>query len=120
MPNAPLKPCNKPGCPNLTRERFCAKHEGLKNEKKKQHDKQRGSASSRGYDRKWQRVRALKLATDPLCECEACSKRVRVATMVHHIKPVDKYPELRLEWSNLMSMANECHERIERERGKRW
>ena len=78
----------------------------------KSYDRDRGSASRRGYDAAWQKARARKLAKDPLCECDRCKAkdRVRAANVVHHIKPVKKHPELRLVWSNLMSMAWVCHE----------
>lgn len=121
MPFAPNKPCAKckrklavPGSP------YCKAHQ---NHSKKQHDIRRGSAAARGYDAEWRKVRAAKLRETPLCECKYCKKRpevVKRATMVHHDKPVADFPELRLVWENLESMANDCHERIENERGKRW
>ena len=49
-------------------------------------DERRGSASSRGYDRRWQRIRAMYLRAHPLCvDCQA-ERRVTAATEVHHIK----------------------------------
>ena len=119
MPYAPNKPCAKAGCPNLTKETHCEAHVNFS---KKQHDNRRGSAASRGYDAKWRKLRLAKLAENPLCECENCKrdKKVKRATLVHHIKNALDYPELRLEWDNLESMANDCHEIIEAERGKRW
>ena len=32
--------------------------------------------------------------------------------MVHHIKPLEDYPELALELDNLISLCNDCHEQI--------
>lgn len=70
----------------------------------------RGSASSRGYDRKWRRVRAAKLRADPLC-AECISKgRVTAADTVDHIIPIEQRPDLRLAWDNLRSMCRDCHE----------
>ena len=39
---------------------------------------------------------------------------VTAATEVHHIVKIKDRPELRLEWSNLMSVCRDCHERIEK------
>lgn len=57
----------------------------------------------------------MKLAANPMCEC-GCG---RPADTVHHIVPIDVAPDRRLEMDNLMSLTRECHERIERDRGKR-
>jgi len=69
----------------------------------------RPSASSRGYDRTWKKVRKIKLAINPLCE--ECLKAgiVKQAEEVHHIKPVADYPELRLAIDNLQSLCKTCH-----------
>jgi 5-methylcytosine-specific restriction endonuclease McrA len=75
-------------------------------------DRWRGNSCERGYDRKWQGIRATKLMTDPICE--RCSKVI--ANEVHHIEPVKKRPDLRLVWSNLMSVCHSCHKAIEAER----
>jgi len=76
-------------------------------------DRQRASATNRGYDADWRRLRDAKLAANPLCECEDCArdKRVTVAQVVDHIQPIAERPELRLAWSNLRSMAKTCHDR---------
>ena len=36
--------------------------------------------------------------------------RKRPANVVHHKKPVETHPELRLDHSNFQSMAHDCHE----------
>lgn len=69
----------------------------------------RPSAKDRGYDAAWNRLRRAKLNADPLCEeCNHLGRVVR-ATMVHHIQTIEAAPELRLEWSNLMSLCEACH-----------
>lgn len=80
----------------------------------------RPSAASRGYDRDWQRLRLMKLANDPLCECEYCAatNRVMAAEVVDHIIPIKEQPALRLEWSNLRSMSKACHDRHTLGRGR--
>lgn len=61
-------------------------------------------------DRRWMKLRAQKLKADPICEhnsewqgvTERCGDK---ATTVHHIKPQSTHPELRYEWTNLMSLC---------------
>ncbi len=81
----------------------------------KEYDRKRGSSCRRGYDRKWQKLSATKLEANPLCECIRCQagalKKTK-ATMVHHIGSIKIHPELRLVWSNLMSVSIGCHTRI--------
>ena len=56
-----------------------------KQQAQRQVDERRGSASSRGYDRRWQRIRAMYLRAHPLCvDCQA-GRRTTAATEVHHI-----------------------------------
>ena len=47
MPQRLPRPCNYPGCPALTNKRFCNQH-------RKNHERQRGSSTERGYDFQWQ------------------------------------------------------------------
>lgn len=54
----------------------------------------------------WRRLRALKLAEDPLCA--RCGS---AANEVHHCKPVVTHPELALVKSNLESLCKPCHSR---------
>jgi len=114
-PFKPLKPCSRPGCAELTSTRFCPGHARKENEK---YDASRRNSGERGYDAQWQKVRELKLAQDPLCEEHLRQEQVVAATMVHHIKPIETYPELRLVMENLMSLCNPCHE--EKEKEGRW
>jgi 5-methylcytosine-specific restriction protein A len=106
MPKRQCPSCNRivsGDCPVCTRKR------------RREYDNKRASSGKRGYDAKWQRKRDAKLRTDPLCECDDCkagNKRVIRATMVHHIKPIETNPELRLKMSNLLSMSRECHEKL--------
>lgn len=96
MAQAPKRRC--PHCPQYMP---CEKHSG-------QADRERGSSTERGYDRAWQRLRRAFLAEYPLCM--DCSPRVTVATEVHHVRKVRDYPQLRLEWSNLMACCRACHQ----------
>ena len=99
------RPCRNRGCPNA---QPCPDHP-----EDKAYNQHRGSSSSRGYDNRWQFVRRVKMSRDPLCErCEKLG-RTEAAEMVHHIKPVNTHPELRLVMDNLMSLSNNCHEIVE-------
>lgn len=122
MPKSPGRPCPGKGprrgkCPNLISgsQRCCP--ECLPHDKhyKRHYERSRGTSAERGYDRQWRKVRAIKLSLNPLCE--RCFKKDLIveATMVHHIKPISKYPELRLVLDNLESMCNPCHEEEEKE-----
>lgn len=84
----------------------------------------RPSAAARGYDRQWRKIRAAKLARDPLCErCQAAG-RVTPAIDVHHRR---KFRQGRsIDWglktapANLESVCKSCHAhygRIERRGG---
>lgn len=85
----------------------------------RQYDKKRGTSGERGYDATWQKVREMKANQNPLCE--ECLKNgiVKPLNKVHHIKPIETHPELRLVMENLMSLCNECHEQIYH-KGERW
>lgn len=115
MPHLALRPCAQPGCPHLVNRgvRFCDEH---KKADRKSHDKQRGSAASRGYDSRHQRLRKWKLKRNPICE--ECGEYA--ATVVHHIIPISVDPRKRLVMDNVQALCRDCHERVERERGKRW
>lgn len=60
-----LRPCAKPGCPDLTRASYCDTH---RKAKRRASDAKRPSASQRGYDSKWRRTRVQYLRTHPICE----------------------------------------------------
>jgi len=67
----------------------------------------RQSAHKRGYGRAWQRLRALKLATDPLCEYCKARNRITPATEVDHYKPRERGGTD--DWENLRSACKSCH-----------
>ena len=119
-----MKPCNgKYGtCKNTIKhnEKYCPECKGAERArqraKTKEYDKLRGTATERGYDAAWRKLRAYKLKISPLCACPDCQNgliRVKSANTVHHIKPVHTHPHLRLRLDNLLSMTRECHEKIE-------
>lgn len=79
----------------------------------KRSDQWRGSASSRGYDGAWHKVRNVKVSMDPLCELCKREGKVTPVDEVHHIRPVADYPELRLVLENLVSLCKSHHRLVE-------
>jgi 5-methylcytosine-specific restriction protein A len=111
MPPLPAKPCRWPGCPKLCTDGsgYCQDHieqARAKKQRQRQDRDTRQSAARRGYDRRWARVRALKLRRDPVCE--RCGKKI--ANVVHHLVPIEVDYTKRLEYDNLQSLCRECHE----------
>lgn len=77
MPSRPLGPCSYPGCPQLAASHGrCGEHQ---REQRRAFDQARGTASQRGYDAEWRRVRAEVLQAQPFCA--QCGEP---ATDVHH------------------------------------
>jgi len=109
MPLQPPRPCGKPGCGELTRKRYCDKHQAEANKTYDQHgrDKER----KRFYDGEpWRAVRARKLAQDRFCE--ECRKggTLVLATHVDHIVEI-KDGGAKLDMENLQSLCHSCHSR---------
>lgn len=115
MPSRSNRPCKERGCPNLTRDisGYCDEHRQTaidkQNERRAQHDKYRGSARERGYDKTWERLRKMYLREHPLCEDCLEEEKIEPATEVHHKQKVKDHPELRLVKSNLRALSKECH-----------
>ena len=59
----------------------------------------------------WRRIRIQALQRDHYqCQLRISPECTRIATEVHHIKPIDEYPELALVLDNLTSTCWNCHE----------
>ncbi len=72
-------------------------------------DGMRPSAAKRGYDRRWQRTRSLKLAQHPFCEdCETIGI-VRAAEEVDHIDGKGPLGERGHDLTNLRALCKSCH-----------
>jgi 5-methylcytosine-specific restriction enzyme A len=62
----------------------------------------------------WRKLRAIKVAENPLCE-ECLKKGILTPTKeVHHIKDISDIPTLEnaLNYNNLMSLCKPCHSKI--------
>lgn len=72
-------------------------------------DERRGSASSRGYGRSWQKLRAQFLAEHPYCAaCERDGRSV-VASVVDHIEPHKGDRDKFWREDNLQPLCARCH-----------
>ncbi|QEG26520.1 HNH endonuclease [Gemmata obscuriglobus] len=71
----------------------------------------RPSAAKRGYDGRWNRTRAVKLARNPLCE--DCDERGLTcgATEVDHIDGLGPLGPKGHDLDNLRSLCKPCHSR---------
>ncbi len=69
---------------------------------------------------KWETCRARALRRDGYI-CQRCKRygRIRAATTVHHMKPVEEYPELAYDLDNLESLCEQCHNKTHPEKGSK-
>ena len=93
MPVFPLKHCAFSGCGALFRGSgsYCEKHKQIaqdqRADRRRQLDRERGSAASRGYSSAWRKAREGFLARHPFCvQCEA-EGFPRLAAVVDHVIP---------------------------------
>lgn len=66
----------------------------------------------------WLKCRKLVLKRDYYL-CQPCLRdgKLTTADAVHHIKPLEDYPELALDMDNLESICNSCHNKEHPEKG---
>lgn len=127
MVTKPRRPCSKPGCRNLTRERFCEDHAHIAEQQRKDRHRhydqyQRDQQAAAFYKSvPWRRVREQALMRDHgLCQdCLEC-KRITPATEVDHIVPIKVRWDLRLHLDNLQALCHRCHMRKTAEDKKRY
>lgn len=72
-----------------------------------QYDQRRGSPSKRGYDRRWQRRRAIQLQREPLCRHCYARGIITPATDVDHI--ISKAKGGPDTFDNYASLCHACH-----------
>lgn len=67
----------------------------------------------------WKRKRSAILRRDGY-RCRNCRRygRSREAVEVHHVKPVDEYPELAFSDANLVSLCHACHNKMHPEKAR--
>lgn len=119
--------CAKAGCSNLCEidQKYCSVHSylelQLKSQRHKDYDqsirhKRDKQVTEFYHSREWLAVRLQALIRDHYL-CQECfrQKKITPADMVHHKKPVKPYWHLRLVASNLESLCNSCHNRMDHE-----
>lgn len=105
MASKPLRPCKHPGCAELTREGWCAKH--------KPKHRRRVSAEYHGWYNLpiWtDDLRPAQLLREPFCrECARLGARTR-ATVVDHVKPFRGDWALFIDSGNHQSLCKHHHD----------
>lgn len=101
--------CRHAGCHKLLDvPGYCEAHAALH---QKQADSHRGSASERGYNRRWQKARATYLARNPLCVHCRDEHRTVSATVVDHIVPHKGDQQLFWNTANWQPLCKSHHDR---------
>lgn len=112
MPNRPPIVCARPGCHGLVHAGKCTVCGGQRRPNDRLYDDHRGSSAARGYDARWQKVRAQVLGTNPLCV--VCGT---LADDVDHITPIAQGGAV-LNAENLQPLCRRCHnQKTRREQG---
>ena len=117
MPTKPARPCNYPGCPNLTTDRsgYCEEH---RKEARRKYDKyERQPEVKKVYGYQWEKIRNKYIKAHPLCERCLSEGRSTLAVLVHHRRPVRRGGTH--DEANLMSLCVSCHNKIHSELGDR-
>ncbi len=105
MPRAALRPCLRPGCPELVSGGYCDRHPAPS--RAPLAPDTRPSAARRGYGSGWRALRDQMLAREPLCR--ACRPRFVPATEVDHIVPLAEGGSNTVD--NLQPLCKSCHSR---------
>lgn len=115
MADLPLRPCAHPGCPELTRETYCAAHKPAEAPRRESAEWHRLY-----FTRRWKKLRERQLLIEPYCaECAKKGMRTR-ATDVDHIRPHRGIRRLFYDSDNLQSLCHSCHsEKTMKERMER-
>lgn len=88
MPARAPRPCAKAGCrATVTTGSRCTVHAAALEQDLRDRDRSRGTAASRGYDRRWRQARALYLAEHPLCALCMGEGATTRAEVVDHKRP---------------------------------
>jgi 5-methylcytosine-specific restriction protein A len=104
----------------VPRKHYCADHlvQHKKNygkqvyQQKKQYEKDRGSAASRGYGKRWQKAREYFLNHNPICiRCERDKEIIKPARVVDHIRPHKGNQKLFWDRENWQALCKPCHDR---------
>lgn len=110
----PKRKCNKPACTSLIdyTESYCEKHKThvasqYNNEVRYNKDNRHIARFYSSYE--WKSLRNSYKAANPLCERCFANGRVTSAKIVHHKIEVREDFSKRLDWENLESICQACH-----------
>lgn len=109
MPSRAPAACRRPGCGGVVIGGVCSRCGVLRDATAAAHDERRGSARQRGYDARWEKVRRMHLAGEPLCRLCSQAGRITPAVLVDHIVPI-RDGGARLDDDNLQSLCRRCHD----------
>lgn len=117
MPLRKMHKCNKLGCNNLTRNRYCQEHEYIEIEQKRIYNKKYNTTRTDNKEQAfykttgWKQARKAALARDNYL-CQDCMKLGYVvpAQTVHHIIPIKVMWQLRLIIDNMICLCESCHQ----------
>jgi 5-methylcytosine-specific restriction protein A len=106
-------PWRPPNRSELMRRRQGRKARDAEYEARRRRDPALAQAQHIRSSARWRKVRALKLARDPLCE--DCKERgvLKAATQVHHLEGLAQRPDLAFVMTNLASLCSTCHAKRE-------
>jgi 5-methylcytosine-specific restriction protein A len=108
MPYAARNICREPGCGRSCTGRYCTAHTAPgTSHARLDKERYRGSAASRGYGRRWEQLRKMVLARDPLCRIAITCQGMRPSTDADHIIPKRLGGEDTME--NLQGACHACH-----------
>lgn len=117
MPMKPAKPCSYPGCPELTRGRYCEKHQ---KEIDKSYNKNCRPYSYLYNSSRWRNLRKQFLLKHPLCvECKRHGA-VTAATVVDHKVPHQGDERLFWDESNWQALCKHHHDKKTAREDGRW
>jgi len=119
LPPKPKRPCNKPGCPNLTTDTYCKEHQVVEDRQRAEAHRyydqhQRDKKTAAFYNSpEWRTTRQAVLVRDNgLCQECLQDKRIAPADTVHHKIELKQDWNKRLQLDNLVSLCAKCHNRI--------
>lgn len=112
----PKRPCSRPGCRNLTTERYCEEHQQLYEEQERERQRyydehQRDKRAAAFYKSvAWRRLREQALMRNHgLCQDCLKAQKITPATEVDHVIPIRARWDLRLRLDNTRSLCHRCH-----------
>lgn len=110
MPKKAKRPCKFKNCPLLTDSAsgYCLQHEKLAESNYNRFGRTQDAKKRYGY--KWQKIRAVFLSQNPLCEMCKRDGEFNTATEVHHVKPLADGGSN--SFDNLMALCKSCHSKI--------